>query len=155
MTIVEQVFGSLSLLVDGLTDLSLQLVPVDTPYDVVRAGVTGALILCVLSLVKGVLSLFVTAGTLLLGAFIATRIYGTGSNNSGTISMDSSRKSHRKTKKGSKRVSAKSASIRSDSVADQVVGFITSSLPTGGEDNDLLEVKFKSSKRAREAKKKK
>jgi hypothetical protein len=131
-------------------------VPEHTPYDVVRAGVTGALILCVFSLVKGVLSLFLTVGTLLLGAFIATRIYGTGSNHSGTISMESSRRSRSKAKEGSKskRVSRKSASIHSDSVADHLMGFIASSLPTG-EGNDLLEVRFKSNKRARETKKKK
>jgi len=158
VTILGQALGSLSLLVDGLTDISIQFVPQGTPYDAVRAGVTGALILCGLSLVKGVLSLFMTIGTLLLGAFVAVRIYGTGLSDNNTIVTEPSRRNSCKARKGpkprKKRDAIKSASTESgDSVAGLVLGFISSSLHAGG-DNDLLEVTFKPDKKSRAKRKK-
>lgn len=61
---------------DTLTDVVSQFVPEGTSRAVVKTSVSAALVLFVLALAKSVLNFFLTAGLVILGLYVATRIFG-------------------------------------------------------------------------------
>ncbi|PSC70085.1 KRAB-A domain-containing 2-like [Micractinium conductrix] len=61
---------------DRLTDVALQFVPADVSPGVVRVAVSAGLVLLALSFVKSILSFFLTLGSIVLGAYVAVRVFG-------------------------------------------------------------------------------
>lgn len=171
--ILQQSMRAVSMVVDKLADMALQVAPADASPSAIRAAVTGGLILLTLSFVKGILSVrffifvgigivgihlsiymqfFITIGMVLFGAFVAVRIFGLDINGAtmydDTSSSSSTRKDARKNKK-------KGTSTRSNSDSDQVLNPVAGLLSgvlesvTGGSDgesgdNGLVDVWFPS-----------
>ncbi|KAL4419811.1 hypothetical protein ABPG75_006909 [Micractinium tetrahymenae] len=59
-----------------LTDIALQFAPADASPGVVRVAVNAGLVLVALSFVKSVLSFFLTLGSIILGAYVAVKVFG-------------------------------------------------------------------------------
>ncbi|KAL4435436.1 hypothetical protein ABPG77_006198 [Micractinium sp. CCAP 211/92] len=59
-----------------ITDVALQFAPADASPAVVRVAVNAGLVLVALSFVKSVLSFFLTLGSIILGAYVAVKVFG-------------------------------------------------------------------------------
>lgn len=61
---------------ERLADVALQFAPADASPGAVRVAVNVGLVLLALSFVKSLLSFFLTLGTIVLGAYVAVRVFG-------------------------------------------------------------------------------
>lgn len=74
--ILSTTLRGLSAITDRLTGVALQLAPADASPAVVRVAVSAGLVLLALSFVKSLLSFSLTLGTIILGAYVAVKVFG-------------------------------------------------------------------------------
>ena len=141
----RQALGSFGVIADQLTEAAMQFVPEGTSFEVVRVAVVGGIVLVILSFVKGLLSLALTIGTVGVGAYTYTRVYG-GAGSEGRMSGPRSRSA-----KGSRRkTTKKTAKSKAASSVGGLLSSIVDSTVSRDIDDGLLDVTFKKqSKRSR------
>lgn len=98
--LLQQMVSASGVVIDKLTELALQFAPEDASPSVVRTSVAGAMVLVVLSFVKGIVSFILTVGTLMLGAYVAVRVFGI---EAGTPQRDASKGTAKKSSKRRKK----------------------------------------------------
>jgi hypothetical protein len=144
-TIFQQSFRAISLVTDKVTDIALQFAPENASPTAVRAAVTGGLILVTLSFVKGVLSFFLTIGTVVFCAFVAVRVFGLDINGESTRKNSSGRRNSSQRKSNKSRRAVADTDI--PSLPDAVGGLLTGILGDGSGDDGLLDVWFEGKKK--------
>ena len=149
-SILQQAFTASGLVIDRLTEIALNFAPEDVSYSVVRTAVSGGLALIALSFVKGVLSFFLTIGTLLLGAYVAVRIFGIEEVPAGIGNMRTAQKKKPNLNKRTKRAKKKNSGGKGRSGENSDQGFgvgrifdIIVDAASGSDDEGLLEVRFR------------
>ncbi len=131
---VSQALRGAALVTDRLAAAAQSLAP-DAPPRAVRTAVAGGLLLLAASFVKGVLSFFMTMGTVALGAYVATRVLGSDPEGGGGSAR------RRRDDRGARRGAAPERRRRErGGGADGVAGFLSGVL--GGEEEDLMDVWF-------------
>jgi len=75
-SLVTGVFGSVLGALNGITDVIADALPTPLPRPVVGVAVKGGLALIVLGFAKSLLSFVTTIGTIVLGLYIASKVFG-------------------------------------------------------------------------------
>lgn len=144
--IVQQSFRAVGMVIDRVTDIALQMAPEDASPTAVRAAVSGGLILLSLSFVKGIISFFITIGTIVFGAFVAVKVFGLDVG--GSSNDDNNRRGRGSREKGGRNnrsTSARSSKIRDPpSLSSGVAGLINRVLGGSESESDdgLIDVWF-------------
>lgn len=144
--VARQALASVGLVADGLTAIAMQFVPETTSYNVVKGAVVGGIVLVVLSFVKGLLSLILTVGTMVLGAYVWVKLFGmeTPEYNSTLSNVRRGKKKNRKARRSSKHSNATAEALLGQ--GQQLLNSLVSSRDDD-DDDGLLDVKFVQKKR--------
>ncbi|KAI8114290.1 hypothetical protein M9434_002416 [Picochlorum sp. BPE23] len=143
--VARQALASVGLVADGLTAIAMQFVPETTSYNVVKGAVVGGIVLVVLSFVKGLLSLILTVGTMVLGAYVWVKLFGMEPPEyNSTLSNVRRGKKNRKARR-----SSKDSNVTAEALLGQGQQLLSSLVSSRDDDDDdgLLDVKFVQKKR--------
>lgn len=148
--VARQALASVGLVADGLTAIAMQFVPETTSYNVVKGAVVGGIVLVVLSFVKGLLSLILTVGTMVLGAYVWVKLFGMETPEYNSSSSSSRSKKGRKTRARAGRRKSNDGGVTAEALlgqGQQLLNSLVSSSRDDGEDDGLLDVTFVQKKR--------